>query len=177
MKNSIFLCIEDHFLHEKVGRVITKSSNPVPFQAGIIWKLLSYLRSKKINSVSQFFLNPVEDPDTLGTILEKLPITFALGFDLLLILLLKAVICNWGLVCMSSFQMPVTVDRAFSRKPTGFRADSERWGREPACLQHFQKLISSLKVHFPSHLPFLDDTEPLFKSKLIEPISSWILGL
>lgn len=70
--------------------------------------------------------------------------------------------------------MPVTVDRAFPLKPIGLRADSKMWSREPTCLQHFQKLISPLKVHFPSHLPFLEDTEPLFKSKLIEPISSWI---
>lgn len=70
--------------------------------------------------------------------------------------------------------MPVTVDRAFPLKPTGLRADSKMWRREPICLQHLQKLIPPLKVHFPSHLPFLEDTEPLFKSKLIEPISSWI---
>lgn len=75
---------------------------------------------------------------------------------------------------MSLFQVPATVDRAFPLKLTGLRADSKMRSREPACLQHFQKLISPLKVHFPSHLPFLEDTEPLFKSKLIEPISSWI---
>lgn len=75
---------------------------------------------------------------------------------------------------MSLFRKAVTVDRAFSLNLTDLRADSKMWSREPARLQHFRKLISPLKVHFPSHLPFLEDTEPLFKSKLIEPISSWI---
>lgn len=75
---------------------------------------------------------------------------------------------------MSSFQMPATADRAFPLKLTSLRADSRMWGREPAFLQHFQKLISPLKVHFPSHLPVLEDTEPLSKSKFTEPISLWI---
>lgn len=75
---------------------------------------------------------------------------------------------------MSLFRKAVTVDRAFSLNLTDLQADSKMWSREPARLQHFRKLISPLKVHFPSHLPFLEDTEPLFKSKLIEPISSWI---
>ena len=73
---------------------------------------------------------------------------------------------------MSSFQMPVTVERALplADGSHGRLKDVE----EGARLQHFQKLISPLKIHFPSHLPLLEDTEPLFKSKLIEPISSQI---
>lgn len=38
----------------------------------------------------------------------------------------------------------------------------------------FPETFFPCKVHFPSHLPFLEDTQPMFKSKLIEPISSWI---